>query len=142
MDAALARGRRGGIRGRGCIVPRRGYVRAFVAKRQNGRWPSGTRRSRTLLVERVRRAALLEAAFEPGRSAAGRCDKIDAALEELAGIPTAAGPAGDRQRGLRLVLRQVAGRRIAAAADRQAVQLLGWLELPLDDAPVLVAHAA
>ncbi|MHB8897241.1 MAG: PD-(D/E)XK nuclease family protein [Thermoguttaceae bacterium] len=39
---------------------------------------------------------------------------------------------------LRLILRQAEGETIAPPADPDAVELLGWLELPLDDAPVLV----
>ena len=39
---------------------------------------------------------------------------------------------------LRLLLRQLDGETIAPLADPDAVELLGWLELPLDDAPALV----
>jgi hypothetical protein len=44
-------------------------------------------------------------------------------------------PAGE---ALRLVLQQAAGQRIAPLPDPKAIELLGWLELPLDDAPALV----
>ena len=40
---------------------------------------------------------------------------------------------------LRLVLRQLDGETIAPPPNPDAVELLGWLELPLDDAPALIA---
>ena len=39
---------------------------------------------------------------------------------------------------LRLVLRQLDGETIAPLPDPDAVEMLGWLELPLDDAPALI----
>ena len=39
---------------------------------------------------------------------------------------------------LRFVLRQIAGETIPPLPDHGAIEMLGWLELPLDDAPALV----
>ena len=53
-------------------------------------------------------------------------------------IPAELMPEVSAGEALRLVLQQAAGERIAPLPDPKAIELLGWLELPLDDAPALV----
>ena len=68
------------------------------------------------------------------------CEKIHAVLRKhlsLHDYPRLE-PSVTGAEALRLVLRGVQGESVAAKADRDAVELLGWLELPLDDAPALV----
>jgi len=59
------------------------------------------------------------------------------ALGELAAVPEAIQPALDAQQACRLVLDALSSQGIAPPADPDAIELLGWLELPLDDAPAL-----
>lgn len=47
-------------------------------------------------------------------------------------------PELDAAEALRLILRQLDGETIAPPSDPDAVELLGWLELPLDDAQALI----
>ena len=68
------------------------------------------------------------------------CEKIHAVLrkhQDLHDHPRLE-PSLTGAEALRLVLRGVQGESVTPKADRDAVELLGWLELPLDDAPALV----
>ena len=79
---------------------------------------------------------------ERERLLAGALAAVGEVLEELARIPVALG--GQRvlaAEALRLGLRGLRGRTVAPAPARPGeptVEALGWLELPLDDAPALV----
>ncbi len=84
--------------------------------------------SEALDVRRERDRAVLEA------SAAVR-DLFDT----LEPIPNTALPSVDAAAAIRWVERQLARIAIPPAGDEPAVELLGWLEIPLDDTPVLVA---
>src|SRR5690606_38063570 len=53
-------------------------------------------------------------------------------------LPESLGPVVSGRLALRLTLDQLAVQRVPPPRDDAAVELLGWLELPLDDAPVLV----
>lgn len=53
-------------------------------------------------------------------------------------IPPQLVPAVTAAEAIRLVLDQLSGQRIAPLPAPGAIELLGWLELPLDDAPVLI----
>jgi RecB family exonuclease len=53
-------------------------------------------------------------------------------------IPGPLMPALDAADALQLILRQLHSATTATPADPEAIELLGWLELPLDDAPALV----
>jgi len=66
------------------------------------------------------------------------CEKIHAVLTEHRAIDSRIAPKISAAEAIRLALRAVASETIAAPADAAAVELLGWLELPLDDAPALV----
>jgi len=85
-------------------------------------------------------------AFEPDASEADRqlvaaLRSIAAALGEIAELPACVRPTVDASEALHVLLRELAGARVPPApprADEAAIELLGWLELPLDDAPGLV----
>jgi hypothetical protein len=64
--------------------------------------------------------------------------KIAAELQTLADIPADLQPAVDARQAVRLALEALANEFIPPPAEADAVELLGWLELPLDDAPALV----
>ncbi|MCX7426724.1 MAG: PD-(D/E)XK nuclease family protein [Planctomycetia bacterium] len=66
------------------------------------------------------------------------CEKIHKTLAEHQAIPAELTPTVSGGEAIQLVLRAIVGERIAPLPDRSAVELLGWLELPLDDAPALV----
>lgn len=72
------------------------------------------------------------------RAVLAACEKIHAALDAHRLIPPALAPRVSGAEAIRFALRAAAGETIAAPADAEAVELLGWLELPLDDAPVLI----
>ncbi len=57
---------------------------------------------------------------------------------QLRRIPASVLPECTASQALQLLLRQIGETSIPPEADDQAVELLGWLELPLDDSPVLV----
>ena len=66
------------------------------------------------------------------------CDQILKAVRSLAETPAELSPAVSGAELLRLVLREAGGGTIPAPADPEAIEILGWLELPLDDAPALI----
>jgi ATP-dependent helicase/nuclease subunit B len=79
---------------------------------------------------------------EPDRGVVRACEMIRDAARENTRIPrrladSVAGPltASD---ALGILLQQVEAKRISAASARGAVEMLGWLDLPLDDAPALI----
>lgn len=77
---------------------------------------------------------------EPDRTHWLACEKVFGALSAnltLERYPTL-DPEIEAPEALRLLLRQLDGETIAPLADPDAVELLGWLELPVDDAPALV----
>ena len=69
------------------------------------------------------------------------CGQLRDVLAEDLRIPAELTPEVSAGESLRLVLQQAAGGRIAPLSDPKAIELLGWLELPLDDAPALVVVA-
>ena len=64
-----------------------------------------------------------------------------AALATLAEVPAELQPAVDAREAARVVLDSLSGKSIPPPAEPNAVELLGWLELPLDDAPALIVTA-
>ena len=66
------------------------------------------------------------------------CEKIRDVLAAHTAVPDELMPRVTGAEAMRLALQQTAGERIPPPADREAVELLGWLELPLDDAPALI----
>lgn len=65
-------------------------------------------------------------------------DAIHASLEEVHHLSPALAPETTASEALRLVLRLLAGSGVPRLPEAGAIEVLGWLELPLDDAPALV----
>lgn len=63
---------------------------------------------------------------------------LQEAFDGLAIVPAALQPSLDARQACRLVLDSLSGQGIAPPANPDAIELLGWLELPLDDAPALI----
>lgn len=80
----------------------------------------------------------LDPGIEPDRTVLGACQKIHEVLREHLEIPEPLMPTTTGAEALRLVHRRAGSEAIAPPARRGAVELLGWLELPWDDAPVLI----
>ncbi|MDZ7618841.1 MAG: hypothetical protein U1E05_17690 [Patescibacteria group bacterium] len=79
---------------------------------------------------------------EPERSVLMACEMIRDAARENADIPRrladeVAGPMTAAE-ATGIMLEQVDGARISATLERGAIEMLGWLDLPLDDAPALI----
>ena len=64
------------------------------------------------------------------------CEKIQAAIIEVTTVPDEVVRL-DVAEVLELVIKRLSGDSVAPEAEADAVELLGWLELPLDDAPHL-----
>ncbi|MFN9719923.1 MAG: PD-(D/E)XK nuclease family protein [Planctomycetota bacterium] len=58
--------------------------------------------------------------------------------EQLQRIPREVLPECSASQAVQLLLKQIAGQSIAPDQNDEAIELLGWLELPLDDSPVLI----
>jgi hypothetical protein len=82
--------------------------------------------------------ALLHNDVEPDRAILAACDEIRDSLAEHVAIPAELAPSVTGIEAIRLVLKQVAGASIPPPPEHGAIELLGWLELPLDDAPALI----
>lgn len=80
----------------------------------------------------------LDGSHARGRVVLEACDAIHAVLlEAFAADEQLAGRWGAAD-AIRLLLRQIEDEPIPPVAGHSAIELLGWLELPLDDAPALV----
>ncbi len=79
---------------------------------------------------------------EPDRTILQACELIRDVARKNADIPCRLAEAVAGQiaapEALRIILSQVEAGRISAAPERGAVEMLGWLDLPLDDAPALI----
>lgn len=66
------------------------------------------------------------------------CQTLRGAFEEFEAVPETLRPSTGPAAAIRLALELVRGDSIPARADAKAIELVGWLELPLDDAPGLI----
>jgi RecB family exonuclease len=83
----------------------------------------------------------LDQELEADRQTATALREVCGVLAELEDLPPGLLPACSASEALEIVLRQLASASVAPApprAEEPSVELLGWLELPLDDAPALV----
>jgi ATP-dependent helicase/nuclease subunit B len=71
-------------------------------------------------------------------AALAACQHFHDALKSLANLPESLTPAVNAAQALRLALDQVERKLIPPAPNDDAIELLGWLELPLDDAQELI----
>lgn len=65
-------------------------------------------------------------------------ETLQSAVESLRRIPQKVMPELSATQALQLMLKQIADGHVNPDPDEQAIDLMGWLELPLDDAPVLI----
>ncbi|MEO2014622.1 MAG: PD-(D/E)XK nuclease family protein [Fuerstiella sp.] len=65
-------------------------------------------------------------------------DALTDASEFLKNVPASVMPKCTAAQAIQLLLRQIADSPIPPESDDQAIDLLGWLELPMDDSPVLI----
>jgi RecB family exonuclease len=80
----------------------------------------------------------LDRGVEPDRTILAACEAIHRAVEEYRRIPPSLAPEIGGPEALRLVLREVYAEAVPFPAMPGAVELVGWLELLLDDAPALI----
>lgn len=66
------------------------------------------------------------------------CRKIFESLLTLSDIPPSLMPVLEAAQTIRLLLNELRSDSVPPAPNEQAIELLGWLELPLDDSPALV----
>jgi hypothetical protein len=66
------------------------------------------------------------------------CQKLERVLSEHETLPDALSPRLSAAEAIRYTLDQLSGEILAAPQKESAVEMLGWLDLPLDDAPALV----
>jgi RecB family exonuclease len=66
------------------------------------------------------------------------CDAVRQLLEGMVRVPEAVAPTVPAATAIRWLLDDVRQAAIPAPSDPDAIEMLGWLELPLDDAPAAV----
>ncbi|MDA7951124.1 MAG: PD-(D/E)XK nuclease family protein [Pirellulaceae bacterium] len=66
------------------------------------------------------------------------CQQVQTILDELQTIPDELTPKVTGAQAISFLLAELKGQRLSPPADPQAVELVGWLEFPLDDAPVVL----
>jgi ATP-dependent helicase/nuclease subunit B len=66
------------------------------------------------------------------------CSEVQQVLETLAAIPPSLMPQTTAAEGLQLIGRLLGKVQVPARSEKIPIELVGWLELPLDDAPALV----
>ena len=76
--------------------------------------------------------------FAGGRIVLAACEKIHTVLKEAFGADAKLAGRWGAPDAVRLLLRHIDDEPIPPLAGHSAIELLGWLELPLDDAPALV----
>ncbi|NOX52918.1 MAG: hypothetical protein GXP27_00455, partial [Planctomycetes bacterium] len=72
------------------------------------------------------------------RKTARACQRLQEIADGLDQVPTELMPDLEPATALRLIVRLVGGETLAPVLGEPAIELLGWLELPLDDAPALI----
>ncbi len=80
----------------------------------------------------------LDTAVPADRATLAACEEVKSAAEGLVSVPGPLMPSVTGAAALRLILRELESGTVPPPADRGALELLGWLELPLDDAPAMV----
>ena len=68
----------------------------------------------------------------------GACEALAACLASLDRLPPRIMTPVTASEAIDLVLEQLSDKTLPSAPDPEAVEILGWLELPLDDAPALI----
>ncbi|MDA1233010.1 MAG: PD-(D/E)XK nuclease family protein, partial [Planctomycetota bacterium] len=97
-------------------------------------WAEGAVR----LLATIYRDRDLRADSEADRGIVACVSRLQELNEQLRRIPPSVLPECTASQALQLLLRQIGEASIPVETNDLAVELLGWLELPLDDSPVLV----
>jgi ATP-dependent helicase/nuclease subunit B len=91
----------------------------------------------TLLVE-IYAGQQLDASHARGRLLLEACDRIREVLVEAVELDASLAGHWTAPDAIRLLMRQIEEEPIPPLPEQAAIELLGWLELPLDDAPALI----
>lgn len=83
----------------------------------------------------------LDARLPTDRSVMLATAELRDVLRGFENLPEQLSPNVSAAEAIDLALRELEGRNIAASPDAGAIELLGWLELPFDDAPALAVTA-
>jgi len=111
-----------------------GLLKPLAGRRRLGEWGDAV----LDLLTGVFGAAPLDPTAEPDRTILSACESIRGVLDVQRRMPLSLAPSVSGTEAIRLVLRDLESAMVPATPVRGAVELLGWLELPLDDAPALV----
>ncbi len=103
-------------------------------RRSLSEWAEGSVR----ILATIYRDRDLHSESETDRGIVACVTWLQAFNEQLRRIPSSVLPKCTASQALQLLLRQIGETSIPPEVNEQAVELLGWLELPLDDSPVLV----
>jgi ATP-dependent helicase/nuclease subunit B len=110
------------------------WLRPIAHKQQRlGAWAEGLR----LVLQRIYGHLVLNTEDTGERYLLKACEAIDDSLEALALVPRELEPEVSLEDAIRLILWPLASDAIPPLPAPGAVELLGWLELALDDAPAL-----
>jgi hypothetical protein len=90
------------------------------------------------VLHRLYRGRVLQTQTDADRELIAATRALESAFGELDAIPPALQPATSLATAVHLLLAPVRDVTIPPVADEAAVEMLGWLELALDDAPALV----
>ncbi|QDU95618.1 PD-(D/E)XK nuclease family protein [Lignipirellula cremea] len=66
------------------------------------------------------------------------CERIHRSLLDHQNMPASLAPSMTAAEAIRLTLSELSGERLAEPNDSAAIEIVGWLDLPLDDAPALI----
>lgn len=80
----------------------------------------------------------LQAGSRRDRGISACCKAFSDAVELLQNVPAAIMPKCTASQAIQLILRQIGDIAVPPEGDDNAIDLLGWLELAMDDAPVLI----
>ena len=167
LDARLASGTNGETPAASALSDLDRYYSEHLQARLTGRWLGGRRatqgaaavhaeverllddfsgrRSLAAWADRVARLIVevygpqtLERHHAGSRITLEACERLHAALLEAVSLDVRLAGEWRGADAVRLFLRQVETDAIPPLPQREAIELLGWLELPLDDAPALV----
>ncbi|HVX10532.1 MAG TPA: PD-(D/E)XK nuclease family protein [Pirellulales bacterium] len=109
-------------------------VKPFHGQRSLAEWA----REMVALLVSIYGSAPLDGNQTRGRVLLAACEAIHGVLREAFAADAKLSGRWQAADAIRLVLRQIEDEPVPPPAGQPAIELLGWLELPLDDAPALV----
>ena len=115
-------------------VVSQGVHQQLQNRRPLAEWGQGLLR----LLAAVYRYRELDLQTRRDRGISECCQAITATVELLQEVPDSVMPVCTAAQGLQMILRHISDTSIPPEADDSAIDLLGWLELAMDDAPVLL----